>query len=153
MSPNYVMNTKAGDYRILIANEEILANPDYIPITEKEFQAMTKGHVTGPKILQNRFLQERIEQAKAAGLNVKDLGEEDEPPAAPEPPPAAPEFPPVPLGDGPPVNTKDPVDAESFMNGKSSNDLKAIGKTFGFEFTVETRREMATKITEKMNGK
>jgi len=100
MSPNYVMNTKAGDYRILIANEEILANPDYIPITEKEFQAMTKGHVTGPKILQNRFLQERIEQAKAAGLVE---------------------------GDAPPVNTEDPVDAKSFMNGKSSNDLKAIG--------------------------
>jgi len=126
MSPNYVMNTKAGDYRILIANEEILANPDYIPITEKEFQAMTKGHVTGPKILQNRFLQERIEQAKAAGLVE---------------------------GDAPPVNTEDPVDAKSFMNGKSSNDLKAIGKTFGFDFTVETRHEMATKITEKMNGK
>jgi len=65
----------------------------------------------------------------------------DEPPA--NEPPAAPDFPPV-EGDAPPVNTEDPVDAKSFMNGKSSNDLKAIG---------ETRHEMATKITEKMNGK
>ena len=160
---SYIMNTKPGDYRVLIANEETLQNKDYIVISDDEAEALFAKKITGPQVIKQRFLKERIKQAREAGIDVDSPDSTLAiPPDDPKPEIQFPEVKKVVPEKGTEDDTESGgdvgADVDLFMRGKSAADLRELGKTFGFEFTVETRRDMATKIiekciAEKMNAK
>lgn len=151
MSTKFVMNTKPGDYRVLVFQEELANNPDYMLISAEEASALGSGEVTGLDIIQARFLKTRMQEAGLAGMNIGANGVVTLPdvPGAPAVP-GAPDVPAVP--DAPDVPAGFTGSVEDFIKGKSSNDLRTIGESFGFNFEIETRKEMGAAIIEKMNA-
>ena len=154
MSIRFMMNTLPGDYRIRVFHEELGNNPDYIFVSEEEVKALSAKTITGPQIIQSRFLASRMKEAGLTdadvvnGVIVNVPSVLDEAPPAPPAPPAAIAMPVI---DELPVETVK-VDAESFMKGKSGDDLRTIGAGLGLAFSVETKKEMAAAIVDKMNA-
>lgn len=147
MKNRFVMNTKPGDYRVLVFHEGLSDNKDYIFITDEEFAALSSGKKTGGQIIKERYFAERMEEIKGLDTGVIDGREVKEVTAAPAAKTVAVEV------TEEQTNTREPLNAETFMKGKSSDDLREIGKNFGLEFTIETRRIMAEQIIVKMNEK
>lgn len=151
MSIRFMMNTLPGDYRIRVFHEELGNNPDYIFVSEEEVKGLSDKTVTGPQIIKSRFLASRMKEAGLTDADVVNGVIVNVPPVLDEAPPAPPAAIAMPVIDELPVETVK-VDADTFMKGKSGDDLRTIGAGLGLAFSVETKKEMAAAIVDKMNA-
>jgi len=66
--PKYVMHRK--DFRILISNEEIDRNADYVPVSEENAKAISSGKKSGLSVLKEMLYSERERELRAAGADI-----------------------------------------------------------------------------------
>ena len=138
----FVMNTKSGDYRVLVHQPGLDENPDYIRISDEDAAAVLNKTKTGAQVLKEMYLKTRMAEISAESAGIID-GSTLTPSPDPVPPnPVAdpaltPVAPPAPAG---------PPD----LNKMNAATLRKYGSTLGFTFETENRADMIEQITKKL---
>lgn len=151
----FAMNTKKGDYRIVVWHPGIDENTDYIKISTEDAEAVMAKTKTGPQVIREMFLKSRMAEVGEDAGSIVDLppdGADDkklgaEVPTGKPTGPATGGLPPSNEGAG---NQDQPIDfSKMTVSGLSTllvRDLRAFAALKGVTFDFGIKKEKMIEI-------
>lgn len=157
----YAMNTKRGDYRVIVWHPSVDENTDYIKISTEDAEAVMAKTKTGPQVIREMFMKSRMAEVGEDASSIVDLppaGDDANKPPLTAPPPAGPTgpatggLPPSNEGGG---NPDQPIDfSKMTVSGLSTllvRDLHAFSKIKGVKFPFGAKKDdMIALLAAKM---